>query len=55
VTSVKARMAGAYIVKAAESRPARVASRVPPHGYRNVPTEVDRALVAALLGVKGRA
>ena len=44
--------AGAYIIKAAESRPARVPSKVPPANWRNEPTEQDRAIARALLRIK---
>jgi len=54
----RARMGGCYVIKAAESRPARVtprSPRTPPAGYTPpVPSDEDRALVAALLAYKGR-
>ena len=47
----KAHLAGAYIVKAAESRPSRVAAK--PSDRRNAPSTADKRLASALLKVKG--
>lgn len=47
---VKARRAGAYIVKAAESRPAKVAAK--PDGRSSAPSREDKRLASALLKAK---
>lgn len=44
------RRSGAYIIKAAESRPTRVPSKT--NGSVNVPTETDKNLVRALISFK---
>lgn len=47
---IKISRAGAYIVKAAESRPSRVLSK--PHGRISTPSSDDKRLAHALLETK---
>lgn len=50
---MKPRREGAYIVRAAESRSARVETRNPPVGYvRPTPTDDDRAVARWLIAMK---
>lgn len=47
---MRVRSEGAYIIRAAESRPSRVPAKAPPPGWSPpVPTARDRAVARALL------
>jgi len=46
----KAHLAGAYVVKAAESRPSRVKAKTSTH--RSTPTSADQRLASTLLKTK---
>lgn len=50
---VNIRRAGAYVVKSAESRPTRVASKTS-DGFRATPSADDKSLVAELRQTKAR-